>query len=90
MLLISVSFSALSADTFEIRPNKIATEPSIKTTKNDKKLKTGLAVDIKAYEKSKFNYTVAYEGDYMFVNDYLEEENQIENNNFYIGIGYKF
>ena len=90
IILLSMSFTILSAQTFEIKPYEISTEQNLQTTKQDQELKTGMAVDIKTDEESNFNYRVAYEGDYMFMNDYLEEEKQIKNNNIYIGIGYKF
>jgi len=89
-LLFFISLTSLNADTFEIRPYKISSEQQLQTIQNTEELKTGLALDIKADKTSKLNYTVAYEGDYMFMNNYLEDERQIKNNNYYIGIGYKF
>jgi len=88
-ILVSISFTMLNADTFEIRPYEISKAKNVKPIPS-KELKTGLALDIKANKASNFNYTIAYEGDYMFMNDYLDDKNQIKNNNYYIGIGYKF
>lgn len=87
--IISISFTVLNADTFELRPNEISTPVKVQTNKT-KELKTGIALDIKASDDSKVNLTVAYEGDYMIANKYLDEEDKIVNNNFYIGLGYKF
>jgi len=89
-ILLSLSFTALNADTFKVKLYDISNEQKLPKNKKGKKLKTGLALDIKADKKSNFNYILAYEGDYMFMNDYLEEEKQIKNNNVYLGIGYKF
>jgi len=90
LLILVISWTTISAKTFEVRPYEISSKQKQHEIKKTKELKTGLALDVKTNEKSNINYTVAYEGDYMFINDYLEEEKQINNNNIYIGIGYKF
>jgi len=90
IILLSISFTVLNADIFEVRSYEISSEQKIQKSQKNIDLKTGVALDIKANESSGFNYTLAYEGDYMFMNNYLEEERQIKNNNYYIGIGYKF
>ncbi len=89
-ILLLLSFTTLNADTIEVKPYDILSEQKLQKNKKSNNLKAGLAVDIKADEKSNIYYTLAYEGDYMFINDYLEDEKQIKNNNIYIGIGYKF
>jgi len=90
IVILLISITNINADTFDIRPYNIFSEQNLKTTNKKEELKTGLALDIKVNNTSKINYTLAYEGDYMFINNYLEDEKQIKNNNFYIGIGYKF
>ncbi len=86
-LLLSITF--LNAGSYEVKPFDIASEQNIHTNQ-EKELNTGIALDIKAKQTDSFSYTLAYEGDYMIMNDYLEEEKQIKNSNYYLGINYKF
>ena len=90
IILLLLSFTIIHADIIEVKSYKITNEKNIQTKKEDKQLKTGVALDIKVKPSSNFNYTLAYEGDYMFMNNYLKEERQIKKNNYYIGIGYRF
>ena len=90
ILLLSLSLTTLNAQTYDVKAYEISSEQDIQSIEKEEELKTGMAIDIKDEEASRFNYRVAYEGDYMFMNNYLEEEKQIKNNNYYIGIGYKF
>jgi len=89
-ILALLSMTIMQADIIEVKPYKITSEKNLQTKEENKQLKTGVALDIKAKQSSNFNYTLAYEGDYMFMNNYLKEEKQIKKNNYYIGIGYKF
>ena len=86
-LLLSITF--LNASSYEVKSFDIASEQNIHLQK-EKELNTGIALDIKANKSDSITFTVAYEGDYMIINDYLEEEKQIINNNYYLGINYKF
>jgi len=86
-LLLSITF--LNANSYEIKSFDIAIEQNIHLQK-EKELNTGIALDIKADKSDSLTFTMAYEGDYMIINEYLEEEKQIKNSNYYLGINYKF
>ena len=91
ILLLSISF--LNANQYNLRSNDL--DPidykEINIQKNEtEKFNAGVALDITTENSDAITYTIAYDGDYMIANDFLDEDHQIENNNFYIGIGYKF
>ena len=89
LIILALSFTFLQADIIEVKPYEISSKHDIQK-KEAQEINTGLAIDIKTKDTNKLTYRVAYEGDYMIMNDYLEEEKQIKKENIYIGIGYKF
>lgn len=83
ILLTSLSI----ADTFEIKP--YTTEKN-NINEYDNTFAPGVAIDAYPKEFNGFGFKVAYEGDFMILNDYMPDENKIEENNYYFGVGYKF
>jgi hypothetical protein len=92
LITIFSLFTFLHAQNYELKPYTIQDTSKLSVSEPHKKkmLNKGLAVDIKPDNKSRVNYTVAYEGDFVIMDEYLQGQNQMKHDNIYVGIGYKF
>ncbi len=50
----------------------------------------GLSLDIQPKLSDKFGFKIAYQGDYLILNQFVPTENKIEDTNVYAELSYKF
>jgi len=88
-------FTFLQADTYEFssystEDNAYLVKPEPIYEEDNRNIKAGVALNIRPKVNNKLNIKIAYEGDFMLINNLVDEENKVQNNNYYLGIGYKF